>query len=197
MGNEKAANIISSEIGVLYYAFLGRKDKKIDYQTKFTSYKENGIILVLATFLFIFLIETTGVHLLLNVWNSKAAWTVTILSLYTCIQLYAHIKAIKARPVLLCDDLLEIHNGLAGDAVINYNNIEKIELSNKIPCGRNTIKIALIKGFENHNCIIYLEQPVEVTKIFGVKRKSDTILFFVDRSKDFLTALNLKMANSS
>ena len=196
IGNEKAGNIISSEIAVFYYAFIGRKDKAIDYKSKFTSYKENGIILVLGTFLSLFLIETTGVHFLLSLWNPTVAWTLTALSFYTCIQLYAHIKAIKARPVNLSADSLEIHNGLAGDAIIKYDNIEKIELSNKIPIGREAIKIALIKGLENHNCVIYLKQPIQVTKIFGIKKRTDTVLFFVDRPKDFSGALNLKLANN-
>ena len=189
-GNEKAANIISSEIAVLYFTFIARKDKKIDYRTKFTSYKENGIIPVLALLLFIFLIETAGVHFLLNAWSSKAAWIVTVLSLYTCMQLYAHMRAIKARPVKLGNDGLEIHNGFAGDVFIKYNDIEKVELSNKTPVDRAAIKIALIKGLENHNCITYLKQSTAVTKMFGIKKSADTILFFVDRPKDFISFLN-------
>lgn len=197
IGHEKAGNIISSEIAVFYYAFIGRKDKTVDYKSKFTSYKENGIVLVLGTFLSLFLIETTGVHFLLSLWNKTVAWTLTALSFYTCIQLYAHIKAIKARPVNLSADSLEIHNGLAGDAIIKYTNIEKIELSKKLPIGREAIKIALIKGLENHNCIVYLKQPIQVTKIFGIKKLTDTVLFFVDRPKDFVISLNLKLADNT
>lgn len=195
IGNEKAGNIISSEIAVFYYAFIARKDKTIDYTTTFTSYKENGIIVVLGTFLSLFLIETTGVHFLLSLWNPAVAWTLTALSFYTCIQLYAHIKAIKARPVKLGADSLQIRNGLAGDAFIKYDNIEKIELSKKVPPGRQSIKIALIKGLENHNCVVYLKQPIQVTKIFGIKKTTDTVLFFIDSPKDFMTALNLKPGN--
>jgi len=194
-GNEKAGNIISSEIAVLYYAFIARKYKNIDYKSKFTSYKENGILLLLGTFLSLFLIETTGVHLLLSLWNRTIAWTLTALSFYTCIQLYAHIKAIKTRPIILSNDTLEIQNGFAGDASIKYNAIKKIDLSNKIPDSPSAIKIALIQGIENHNCIIYLKESITVTKMFGIKRRSDTILFFVDKPKDFLAALNIKLNN--
>jgi hypothetical protein len=196
-GNEKATNIISSEISVFYYAFIAKKDKAIDYTSKFTSYKENGILLVLGMILSIFLIETAGVHFLLRLWNSTLAWILTALSVYTCLQVFGHIKAIKARPTILNTDSLDIHNGLAGDAFIQYSNIEKIELSNKILVGRKAIKIALLKGMENHNCVIYLKQPIEVTKIFGIKKRTDTVLFFVDRSKDFVTSLNLRLTNKA
>ena len=42
--------------------FLARKDKIINNETKFTSYKENGIVIVLWPFLSILMTETTGMH---------------------------------------------------------------------------------------------------------------------------------------
>jgi hypothetical protein len=197
IGNEKAGNIIASEIGVLYYSFLMRCNKVIDYKSNFTSYKENGIILVLATFLSLFLVETIGTHLLLSLWSRQIACVLTVFGLYTSLQLYAHINAIKARPISLNSDSLNIRNGLAGDAFIKYANIEKFELSKAKPAGRNAIKIALINGLENHNCIIYLKEPIEVTKVFGIKKITDTVLFFVDRPKDFAMALNTKLTTST
>ncbi|MEP6466632.1 MAG: hypothetical protein ABJB05_10020 [Parafilimonas sp.] len=190
-------NIVSSEIAVLYYAFIGSRDKTIDYETRFTAYKENGTTIVLWVILSIFLIETTGVHFLLRLWSNTAAWVITALSLYTCIQLYAHIKAIKARPVIINKNSLEIHNGLAGDAYIMLDNIEKFELSKKIPQGRNPIKIALLKGIENHNVIVYLKNSIEVTKIFGIKKTTNTVLFYVDKSIEFSNALTRHLANKN
>ncbi|MEJ7627574.1 MAG: hypothetical protein WKF35_11970 [Ferruginibacter sp.] len=196
-GNEKFGNIVSSEISVFYYAFIGGKDKTIDYETKFTCYKENGIVIILWTILSIFLIETTSVHFLLSLWNKTIAWVITGLSFYTCIQLYAHIQAMKARPIIINKNSLEIHNGLAGDALIQFDNIEKFELSKKMPQDRNPVKIALLKGLENHNIIVYLKTPIQVTKIFGIKKNTDTVLFYVDKSKEFLNCLTLRMTNSS
>jgi hypothetical protein len=195
-GNEKFGNIVSSEIAVLYYAFAGSRDKTIDYETKFTAYKENGVTIVLWVILSIFFIETAGVHFLLRLWSNTTAWVVTALSLYTCIQLYAHIKAIKARPVIINTDSLEIHNGLAGDASIMFDNIDKFELSKKIPQGRNPIKIALLNGFENHNVVVYLKTPIQVTKIFGIKKSTDTVLFHVDKSREFSNALARQLTNN-
>ena len=80
LGNEKMANIVSSEVAAIYYCLFGAKEKSIDYQTKFTSYKENGLPLILSVILSIFLIETTGVHFLLSLWSKSIAWTITGLS---------------------------------------------------------------------------------------------------------------------
>ncbi len=193
IGNEKLGNIISSEIAVFYYAFIGRKARTADYQTRFTSYKGNGILIVFGAILFLFLTETTAMHFLLISWNKTAAWIIFGLSLYSCLQLLAHIRAVKARPIIINNDSVEIHNGLAGDAMIDFANIEKIELNNKLPQGKQAIKIALIKGLENHNCIIYLKRPIEVTKVFGIRRQTDTVLFFVDKPKEFINALEEKL----
>lgn len=198
IGNEKIGTILSSEISVFYYAFISCKEKTIDYKTKFTSYKENGITTVLWAILFIFLIETAGVHFLLTLWNTTVAWTITALSFYTCIQLYAHIKAVRVRPIIITDNSLEIHNGLAGDAYIQFDNIEKFELSKKVPKDRNAVKIALMKGLENHNIVVYLKTPIQVTKIFGIKKYADAVLFCVDKPNEFSKALTLRlMSNGS
>jgi hypothetical protein len=196
VGNEKLGNIVASEIAVMYYAFFGSKDKSIDYKTKFSTYKENGLPLVLIAILSIFLIETFGVHFLLSLWNNIIAWTITSLSLYTCIQLFAHIRAIKARPLKINVDSFEVHNGLAGDAYIQFDNIERIEMTNKKQSGRESVKIALLKGLENHNIVVYLKKPIEVSKIFGLKKRTDIILFFVDRPKMFVNILNTYLVNN-
>ena len=196
IGNEKVANIVSSEVAVIYYAFFSTKDKSIDYKTKFTSYKENGLPIVLIAILSIFLIETTGVHFLLSLWSKTIAWMLTGLSFYTCLQLFAHIRALKARSIIINSNSFEVHNGLAGDAFIQFDNIEKIELSNKKPMGRESIKISLLKGLENHNTVVYLKTPIEVTKIFGIKKKTDTILFFVDKPKEFTNIITTLLTNN-
>lgn len=192
-GNRHISNIISSEVSVFYYAFLSKKDKAIDYKITFTSYKENGVIIVLWLVLSVFIIETASVHLLLILWNKIIAWIITALSIYTCIQLFAHIRAIKARPIIINGDALEIHNGLAGDALIRLDNIEYFEISKKIPQKRNSIKVALLNGLENHNIVVYLKSPIEVTKFFGLRRYTDTVLFFVDKPKYFSDALSFQI----
>ena len=186
VGNSKIANLLSSEIAVIYYAFFGGKAKSIDYQIRFTNYKQNGLPVILYAILCIFIIETAGVHFILILWSKIIAWVITGLSIYTCLQLFAHIRAVKARPIMINANSFEVHNGLAGDAVIEFDNIEKIGLSNIVPIGRKWTKISLLKGMENHNIVVTLKRSIEATKIYGIKREVDTVLFFVDRPKEFI-----------
>jgi hypothetical protein len=148
---------------------------------------------VLGSILFLFITETVGAHFLLSIWNKTFAWVVTALSLYTCLQLFAHIRAIGARPIVISNAGLAIHNGLAADAFIEMGNIEKFEMTNKLPAGGMAVKLSLLKTLEGHNCVIWLKQPIEVTKIFGIKKQADTILFFTDKPKDFARALGLRL----
>jgi hypothetical protein len=189
-GNEKISNALSSEIAVFYYAFIARKEKNIDGVARFSSYKENSVILFLVTFLCLFLIETTGVHFLLMLWNKTVAWIISGLSIYACLQLFAHIRAIKARPIRIGHENLKLAMGLAADCSISFNNILRVEMTKSKSADPKAVKIALIKGLESHNFIISLKEPVEVIKMFGIKRKASTILFFADKPAEFLHALN-------
>lgn len=188
-GNEKMAHVFASEIAVFYYVFR-KKDSAIDYTSRFTCYKENGIILVLSTFLCLFLIETAGMHFLFLLWSKTAAWILTTLSFYTCLQLFAHIKALKARSIIINNNHVLLRNGLmGGDAFVSLGNIEKVEMTNKLPAGEAVIKLALIKGLENHNLAIHLIHPVVVLKAFGIKKTARVLLIGIDKPKAFMEAL--------
>jgi hypothetical protein len=195
-GNEKAGNILSSEIAVFYYALGGRKYRNIDRLQTFSNYRENGIILVLGTFLCLFMIETIGVHFLISLWKPVVAWVFTTLSLYTCLQLFAHIRATSSRPTRIGASALELYNGLAADATIEFDNIEEIVLTKKKPDGGEQVQLALLNGLEPHNVVIRLKKTIVVTKIFGIQKKADVILFHIDRPKEFVKLLNGAIASS-
>ena len=189
-GNDKISNVLASEIAVFYYAFIARKEKNFDGKTRFSSYKENSISIFLFTFLCLFLIETTGVHFLLLLWNKTFTWIISVLSIYTCLQLFAHIRAIKSRSIFIGGNCLDLTMGLAADCSIAFSNIREIEMTKKKSTDPNAIKIALINGIETHNFIIHLHETVTVTKMFGIKKQTKTILFFVDQPNVFLQSLN-------
>lgn len=191
-GSKKVANVLASEAAVFYYAF-SKKDPSIDDRSRFTCYKDNGSVLILSTFLVLFIIEAIGMHFLFVLWNRTIAWVIMAGSCYTCLQLLAHIKALKARPVIIRHDHLLLRGGLmGGDALVLLDDIEKTEMTNKIPAGHDVVKIALIKGLENHNIAIYLASPAVVTKAFGIKKTAKVILANIDNPKAFIGALESK-----
>ncbi len=193
MGNEKIGNFFAAEIAMVYYAFFFGKSPTIDNKKSFSLHKESGIIALLATLLFVLVIETGVTHLLLGLWNEVGAWVATGLSLYTCLQLFAHIRAISLRPIQIKDNTITICNGLAAEASIDFDNIEKFELTTKPPQDTKAIKIALLKGLEEHNVVLYLKEPIQVTLLFGIKKTATTILFYADHAQDFSQLLGEKI----
>lgn len=195
LGSQKLGRIIASEFGVMYYVFrFGKRESRND---TFTTYKNSGILLILYTFVAIFVIETAGMHLLVHLWSATAAWILTALSVYSCLQLMAHIRAIKARPVTLSACGVELYNGLAGDAIVPYSNIEKVEVSDTIPAYGNVVKLTLLNTLEKHNCIIYLKHPQTVTKVLGIQRTADTILCTIDQPSEFAAKVQAHLAEEA
>jgi hypothetical protein len=185
LGTEKLAHVLASEVAVFYYLF--KRPAKIDYKNSFTSYKSNGVRMVLTTFLCLFVIETVGMHFLLQLWSKTGAWIFTGLGLYSGLQLFAHIRAMNSRPIILTRKELFLRNGLlGGDVMIPLEMIEEIKLCSKPLAGDDVVKLAFIKGLENHNIAIHLSEEVVITKAFGKQKKAKVILASVDHPERFL-----------
>jgi hypothetical protein len=192
MGSVRIANIMAAEMAVFYYVF-SRKVSTVDYTTSFTCYKENGIRLILHTFLALFFIEAAGMHFLLQLWSETAAWILTGLSLYSCLQLYAHSSSLKKRPIIITGNELHLRNGiLGGETTLQLLNIDKIVLTSKNLSEPDVIKLALLKDLEKHNVAVYLKEPVTVIKAFGLKKTGKVLLVSIDKPQDFVVALNRK-----
>ena len=190
-GNETMGSVMASEISVFYYLF-GKKAKNIDYKTHFTTYKENGMLALLYTLLFVCLLETVVMHFAFGLWNEIVAWVLSGFSIYSCLQLWSHIRATTSRPIVITDTDLILRNGLlGGDAMIALHNIDRIEITTKEIIEAN-INMAFIKPFENHNTVIYLKESVIVTKAFGIKKTANIILANIDEAKKFIDAINSK-----
>lgn len=188
-GSGKFANVLSSELAVFYYIFRG-KDRAVDNKTIFSSYKTSGAVLVLSTFLYLFVVETAGMHFVFLLWGKMVAWVLTGLSLYTCMQLFAHIRALRARSILVQPSFLLLRNGiLGGDVMVQMDNIMEIKCNNKSVDEIGAVKLAFIKGLENHNTVIYLNKPVTVIKAFGVKKKAGILLLNIDDREKFITVV--------
>lgn len=189
-GSEKIASVLASEFAVFYYIFTSNNKPVPGNSTAFTYHKENGILLIIWIFISLFIIETIGLHSLLLQWNRTAAWVLTALSLYSCLQLFAHMRAIKARPILIVDNSIQFRNGLlGGDAVIEIKNVDKVEIIKKGSQTNNAVKLSLFRVLENPNMQLQLIHPIKVYKAFGITKKANIILFKVDDAKEFKTRL--------
>ena len=122
--------------------------------------------------------------------SKTAAWILTSLSIYTCFQLFAHIRALRSRPIIITQDQLILCNGiLGGDVIIQLDDIEKMEIPRQSLSGNDVIKLALIKGIEKPDLAIYLKHSIEVIKAFGIKKSANVILLKIDKQNEFLKSM--------
>ena len=56
------------------------------------------------------------------------------------------------------------------------------------------VLLTLLKGMENPNILVQVKHPVQVTRLFGIRRPATSILFCVDKPKEFLDAIQAKLA---
>jgi len=122
-------------------------------------------------------------------WSVMTAWILTGLSAYTMLQLYAHMRAMKARLIQVKDGILFLRNGLAADVCVRIDMIEEITLTTRMVRGEEALKLALFGALEGHTVRIRLREPVTVVRMFGIRRRASVLLFAVDRPEELREAV--------
>ncbi|WP_158597043.1 hypothetical protein, partial [Aquimarina sp. BL5] len=154
----------------------------------------NGIRILLLVAVFMILMETAIVHLLLaRKGYDMIAWILSIISLYSAIQIYSHIKAMKLRPFALHNNKLFIRYGLFGDVIVNTDELDQVELTKKDPVDTNdkrTESLAMVKDIEGHNIALHFTKKQRIEKPFGLSKDCDILLINLDNSEEFVETLN-------
>lgn len=190
----KVAKVFATEIAMFYYAFFAWR-KPVVSANSFTSYKSSGTGPLLVAIVMILGVETVALHLLLALWSELVAWVLTAISLYTVVQLLGHLKAMRYRHTELQDGYLFLKYGLFGDMKVPLSQIRQVELTTR-PIKDSSVmveKLALLSDLEGHNVAIYFSEEQEVEKVYGIKRKCDVALFYIDKKDEFLQQVNEAM----
>lgn len=184
--NELFGKLFGSELAMIHYAFFNWKSKPL-FDNEFSYHKENSTTSLLYGILMLIIIETFGAHFLIAKWNPLVAWILTILSIYTFVMLFAHLKAITRRPHKLNTDSIVLKLGLFGTTKIPFQKIEKIEFGSSInnELKANSCQFTPLGDMESYNTIIHLKNEHECSFMYGIKRKFKTILINVDDKELF------------
>lgn len=209
LGSPRIGDIMGSEFAVFYYAFAPAAacqtaSAPASYtpptpspfpsipsrSASFSYARATGAIPVISAFLICMVAEGVGLHFLVAHWSPMTAWILTGLSAYTMLQLFAHMRAMKARPVRLEDSRLILRNGLAADVSIDLANIEEITLTSRTSPKEKALKLALFGPLESHSVRIKLRQPVTVIRMFGVRRNAGILLVALDEPGKLISQLS-------
>ncbi len=191
------SKLFTTEIAFTYYGLLNWK-KVIPKENEFTYHIKSGLSTIFGVLIFVLLIESVAMHFLLAQWNEIVAWILTIGSIYAIFQITAHVKACSRRLISVGENKLKLKYGLFGDVDIDYDNINKIELSRQTPKEKDgLIKLALVDGLEVHNIILYLNENITISGAYGMKKRGSVLLIHVDDKERFFEEIENKSVRNS
>jgi hypothetical protein len=187
----KIAPILATEISVIYYSFFDWKTRKLA-DNEYSYNQKNGISALLYTFIFVIFIETFAIHLVVEGWSTLAAWILSILSLYTGLQIFALIRSMSKRPITIDfeEEKLFLKYGIFSDAIINLATIERVELTSKlIEKDKKFVQLSPLGELSSHNIILHLKNENILNGFYGIKKTFHSIAIYVDKKEEFKSSL--------
>ena len=182
---DRAAMALATEVAIFYYGFFYWKKRTLRPR-EFTYHKNSGTLALLITILFIVAAETFIVHLLLVGWSVTIAWILTILSLYSAIQVFGLLKSMIKRPISIVGDTLNLRYGIFGEATVNVEEIISIETTTgPVEFDKDTKTLSPLGDMESYNTIIRLKKEGIISGFYGIKRRCRNIVFYVDKPEEF------------
>lgn len=188
---------VVTEIAVIYYGFINWK-KRILKPNEFSYHKNSGTISLLGAIIFIIGVETVVLHILLVKWSTIAAWILSILSIYSAIQLFGFLKSMLKRPISIENDTLYLRYGIMNESVVPIKAIDSIELFTKdIELDKETRKLSFLGELETHNVKINLKKEHTLVGLYGIKRKLKVLVLHVDNKIEFVNQITSALKQNS
>ena len=181
----RMSSFLASEISVIYYGFLNW-EKPILSENEFTYHKKSGSPAMFGALIFIVFVETIAVHIVLLQWSHLAATILSILSVYTGLQLLGFMRSLSKRPTVIGENELILRYGVLSETTIQLEDIESIELSRKtVEINDEARKLSILGDIESHNIIIKCKVPQKLEGIYGITKSYTTLAFHIDEKERF------------
>lgn len=194
--SERIAAIFATELAMFWYAF-GSWKAGARQKFEFSSYKENGVLSIIAGILLILIAETIWLHKVLLPWNAVVAWIIFGISVYSAIQLFAHFKAVRSRSHTLEAHELKLRSGLLGEISIPYTAISSVSSSAGIEKKKGDTYLSMLGELEPCNTVITLHHPLILHRPYGSKKQTSVLFFSCDDRSSFISLLDDKLKNAS
>lgn len=184
------AYALAMEISVIYYGLINWKKRQLK-ANEFTYHKKSGSMSLYVAFILILAAESVGVHYLLRQSeNQIGLWIITILSLYTVIQVLGFAKSILKLPIVIQKDAVLFRYGFMKELNVPINDILSIELtSREIPKKSKIKTLSLLGALESHNAILHFKTEQELFGLYGSRKKVESLAFPIDKPQEFKTLL--------
>jgi hypothetical protein len=170
LGSGRVARLLTAEILVLYFAFLGwrRRPRSGDVECAVTHHRGSGWLAVLAALAMVLVAEAIALHLVVRLWSPRAAWALTGLSIYSLVWLAGDYRALVLRPTVLAGDALLLRVGMRWRAEIPVRAIRALRTPVASDAGSSGFVRATVLGPPRF--VLELAAPVPVVGPFGARR---------------------------
>lgn len=186
------AKLLATEIGTIYYGCLNWRSRKLQ-DNEYSYHRKSGIALIVGTFMGIIMVETFAVHLLLEQWNTTAAWVASLLSLYGLLQLFALLKSMPRRPTFIGEQALHLRYGYFSEIDIALDSIMRITVSSRsIPAKVEHQPLSPLGSLSSHNMLLHLNQVHELNGLYSRPKPVQNISIYIDEVEDFIQTLQQK-----
>lgn len=184
IGTRLPADILTTEIAILYHAFRWPRDRDAD-SNRFTVHRGVHYATVVAGLLMVLAIEAVPVHLLVSRWSSVAAWVLTVLSAYAGVWLIGDYRAITGRPIRLTATHLLVRVGLRWEVDLPWEKIASVErvAPRHVVPSRRVLDASLIG---QPTLRIRLRDAAEVIGMYGIRRYPTEICLTVDNAEEIV-----------
>ncbi|MEM9325051.1 MAG: hypothetical protein AAGA85_05325 [Bacteroidota bacterium] len=185
----KVSDFLAMELATFYYGFLHwKKPPRYGY----TYHKTGGTIAILILFTCLVPVEAVVLHLLIQQWSDTAAWILTIISLYTALQLFGIIRSIKPRPIEILQDQLWLKYGILAEVKIPMHQITSIQRIKGGAAPEGAMTLSPIAAFEGCNVQLTCHEVQTIRGLYGITKKAKTIAFTVDQVNPFIEEVTRK-----
>lgn len=181
----------ATEIAMVYYALFAPRKRPLQAH-EFSYHIKSGTPALLSAFMFIILVEVFVLHILVQQWSPLAAWILTALSVYSCLQVFALVRAIKQRPIVLdtAKQALVLRFGFFSETTISIGAIKSVELSTgMLPEDKSIISLSPIGALTPHNVVVHLKEAATLQQLYGMEKTYKALAFYVDDKERFTKQL--------
>ena len=183
----RAAAVIASELGVLYYglaAWRARPHAPPGAES-FSTHRTSGHGGLVFALLLITAVEGVVVHVLLANWNAAVAWIVTALTVYGALWLLADYRATVLAPLSWDGTTLRVRCGLRWRARLANAQLRRIARAPTDGAG----DAQSLTFLADPNVWIECVPPAELHGPFGLRREATWIGLSVDDADRFRTVI--------
>jgi len=183
-GEGRVAQIVASEIAVMYYALCCWRRNAEPNARAITFHERNGWGVILFGIVLLIAAEGTAMHLLIGRWNANAAWIWTALDVWAILWLLGDYHALRLRSTTLDDDALRVRYGLRWTLDVPRESILSIgevteESQWKQP---GILKIAMLDA---PKWLITLREPIIAHGIASLTKETRAIALLPDDEEAF------------